>query len=220
MKNKITFIFAVLGTLTLAACDNKELRKDISDFVANFSLEGAVEQYKKVKMEKVIDVNDAGKLSKQVETITFDVTNVETPEYRHVADQYEGEMLVNTSESYLLYEGDKIYLIENEKKEVTLEEAHNLIQRFFYTITDQSGTLHDGGYYYGDIIINSAYYYQNSITIDENEKTLTWVRNFTDKGVENQTTTIVDEVGMLKSKTVKSEKGNQMVTTTINIQQI
>ena len=219
MKTK-SFIIPLLVGISLISCNKKELRADIEKFISNFSLEVAVEHYKKVDMVRTVNVDDGQIKTKQVETITFDVTDVNKPQYRHQIDDYTEENLTNTSVSYLEYVDETIYYIANSNRsETTLEKAHELIQRFFYTKTALDGTVHDGGYYRGDMLINSAYYIQNNITIDEEQETMVVDKDVVDaQGVNTKSHEVIDKYGMMTYKKTTSSKDEKSSITEINIQ--
>ena len=226
MKRFISTVLTCVSLLALGACNKQiKLREDIADFIENFSLTQAVEAYKKVEMIKEIYTNDNGVIGLKRETITFDVNEVTHPEYRYETKEYEGETLVKTSEEYLLYEEETIYLMHGgEKREYTLEQAHALIQNFFYKKTYLDGTYHTDGYYYGDIISRSAVDYQRYITIDvENELLL--FKGQSQNKANNETVTrsselVIDKLGMLIKNVAIAKSDTKESKTEINIKNI
>lgn len=217
MKSKTLVIFSVFACM-LASCSKNELRPDIAEFILNFNVENAVANYKKVEMRKVTDINDNGEISKTVETITFDVNDVEAPQYRKEINEIKGEITTRTTLNYISYEEDKIYFVSNESKsEMTLEGAHAIVQTFFYTSTALDGQYHEGGYYNGDVIKNIAYNYQNFIRIDEENESLILEYSKVESGIKRSVKQIHDKWGMWKEYIASASRDNQSAVTTITV---
>ena len=218
MKTRNLVLLTLLTCFTFSSCNKKELRSDIQEFVSDFKLETAVEHYKKVEMNRVVETNDNGSLTKEIETLTFDINDVNKPLYHHQIDTYKGEELQNTSMSYLEHVDEKIYYVANSStEEMSLEEAHNLIKSFFYSKTYLDGQYHDRGYYYGDILLNNIYEYQNFVTINEEQTLLTIEISRTQDGVLRKSKIVVDKFGMIVQNIASAKRDNQESTTTISI---
>ena len=221
------FVILLVSIFTLSACNQKVLRSDIAKFIENFSLTKAVEAYKEVEMTKVVTVNDLSKLTITEETISFNVKDVNNPIYNHTYYEKENGETVKTTIEYFLKENDKFYLVSNEvKSEITLESAHNIIQQFFYKETYLDGEYHSGGYYYGDVIKNSCYDYQNQITIDAENDLYRFSACTVDRSggvnVDRCSEMVVDNLGMLIKNvaSAKSQSDAREAKTEINIKKI
>ena len=226
MKRRV-FLLLLLPLVCVTSCKQKELRKDIADFIANFSLEAAVQAYKVVEMNKVLTVNDGNKITVTNEKISFDVSDINTPQYTHTTEVYENETLIKTSMESLVYENDELYYqVADKKYAYTLEQGHSLIEKFFYTETALDGSYHNGGYYYGDVIAHSCYDYQNQITIDQENNLFIQEGSTTSSSdgvnVKRTSKVIVDKVGMLISNyaNAKSQSDDREVTTEITIKNL
>lgn len=219
MKSKTLVIFSVFAFM-LTSC-NKELRADIAEFISNFSLENAVENYKKAQAVVVLDVDKHDEIYKTIETTTIDISDASAPQYRHQTDRYEGKEyeFKSTTVTYLSYEEDKIYFVVNDdsKSEMSLEEAHKMVKTFFYKETALDDQYHNRGYYHGDNFRNSAYYYQNYITIDQENELLLFELNRSDSRAEESSKIVLDKWGMMLENIAIARSGDEAVSTTITV---
>ena len=206
----------------LTSCNKKEIRSDIAEFIASFSVEEAVESYKKTEMNKTQTVLKDGEKTVTIETINFDVTDPYDPQYHHHSDKYVNDVLTESVDQYLKHENDAYFGVINEVEyEYDLEKCHDLIRQFFYKNTYLDGTYHADGYYYGDIVKGSIEDYQNYITIDEEKQNLTFshCQNQTQNGMDVRrcSTFVVDALGMLNYNLATTSAGQNEARTEITI---
>ena len=226
MKNKFLKLLPIL-IISLTSCTQEiPLREDIEEFICTFSLSEAVKEYKKAEATKEVYINDGEKITTQEEKISFDVNDVNHPIYSHTLKAVEkGREFITKSEEYLFYEENKIYLISNEsKQEYTLEDAHKLVERFFYKEVLLDGTYHNRGYYYGDIVTASCRDYQNFIDIDIENQLLHFKAehiNISDgENVKNISEFYVNKLGMLTKNVATAKSDTKEMTTTINVYKV
>ena len=206
----------------LTSCNKKELRSDIAEFIASFSVEEAVESYKKTEMNKTQTVLKDGEKTVTIETIDFDVTDPYNPQYHRHSDKYVNEVKTESIDQYFKHENDDYFVIINDVEyKYDLEKCHDLIRQFFYKAVYLDGTYHEPGYYYGDMIKASALDYQNYISIDEEKQELTFsncqnqIQNGED--VRRCSTFRVDALGMLTYNLAVTSVGANEARTEITI---
>ena len=222
MKRRLFTTILILVTTLLNSCNQKEIRSDIAEFIASFSVEEAVEAYKKTKMEKVQNIDDGENITKITQTIVFDVSDANNPLYESVTKTYVNEELTTTSSLFLKQENGNYYIVLNGQESLsTLEKNHEIVREFFYKDVYLDGTYHEGGYYYGDMIRGSIEDYQNFITVDNENATLTFSRcvNQTSNGVDVKRCSrfILDNLGMMLYNLASAEGDNKLSTTEIII---
>lgn len=188
--------------MLLTSCNKKEIRSDIAEFIASFSVEAAVEAYKKTEFNKTQTVNKDGDKTVTIETINFDVTDPYNPQYHRETLKYVNDVLTESTDQYIKHENDQFFMVINEVEyDYDLEKCHDLIRQFFYKNTYIDGTYHTDGYYYGDIVKGSIEDTQEFMTVDEETELLTfsYCKNSTVQGEEVRecSTFKVDKLGML-----------------------
>ena len=185
MKKTIIFLSAFLPLLT--SCKTVQIRSEISEFLASFSLDESIKTYLEGGLEKISITTEEGVgIIKEVETLSFNVKNASDPHYKKVITTYKDNEIVDTSSEEIIKENDIFYLYEiskdkSEKNEKTLEECHDLVKKFFYTQTAFEGTYHSGGYFYGDYIKQGIEYFQPYVTIKDELYTYEYSEETKDK---------------------------------------
>ena len=222
MKRRTFAIISILAMTLLTSCNKKEIRSDIAEFIASFSVEEAVESYKKTEMNKTQTVTKDGELTVTIETINFDVTDPYNPQYHRHSDKYVNEVKTESNDQYIKHEKDAYFVVINDiEYEYDLEKCHDLIRQFFYKNTYLDGTYHADGYYYGDMVKGSIEDYQNYMTIDEEKHNLTFshCQNTIQNGedVRRCSTFIVDTLGMLTYNLAVTSAGENEARTEITI---
>lgn len=165
-RKDITLLTLVISLLT--SCKASQIRSDISNFIASFSLEESVKSYLVAgyQMDKILIQN--GQETKTVETVNFNVSDVSNPQYLKKKTVYQNGVLESEETSYILREEERFYYVSSEGKQAkSLQECHDIIEKFFYTETMFENTFHRGGMYYGDQVKQGIEYYQPYVTIDE-----------------------------------------------------
>lgn len=207
----------------LSSCNKKEIRSDIAEFIASFSVESAVEAYKKVEMSKTTRVDNLGDKTLTTETISFDVTDPYKPIYHDHSETYRNDVLDKTNDTYFKIENEQYFvIIDDVEYEYTLEKCHDLIRQFFYKRVILDGTYHEPGYYYGDMVKGSIYEYQNHMEIDQEKKSLTFSYCYNQKAgsgedVKRCSKFILDEFGMLNYNLASDTAEGKSVETEIII---
>ena len=216
-------LFPLLTVALLTSCNVKpELRKDIKQFISNFSLANAVEHYKTghaVSTKETIEGNNS---TKEVEEITYSCLDDVHPTYLKVVTNFENG--VETSKDTLEFveiEGQYYLLTNGVYEESSLKECTKLITSFFYKKVEVDGSYHTQGYYYGDYIrevapvlqkyvtidtVNELYNYEYSVTESKDGETVNMAQKYS-----------VDKWGMLVSNHVLTESSNKTIARSIYV---
>ena len=223
MKRRTIASIFILAMTLLSSCNKKEIRSDIAEFIASFSVESAVEAYKKVEMTKTIKVDNLGDKTYTLETINFDVSDPYNPIYHDHSETYKNDVLSETNDTYFKIENEEYFIVINKVEyEYTLEKCHDIIRLFFYKRVILDGTYHEPGYYYGDMIKGSIYEYQKYMEINSENNTLKFnycynQRAGTGENVKRCSTFIVDDLGMLNYNLASDTAEGKSVETEIVI---
>ena len=222
MKRRTFAIIFILAMTLLTSCNKKEIRSDIAEFIASFSVEEAVESYKKTEMNTTQTVTKDGESTVTIETINFDVTDAQDPQYHRHSETYVNDTLTELIDQYIKHENDAYILVINESEyDYDLEKCHELIRQFFYKNTYLDGTYHADGYYYGDMVKGSIEDYQDYIIINQDIQKLVFshCQNQTQNGrdVRRCSTFHVDALGMLTYNFAVTTAGEDEARTEITI---
>ena len=221
---KRTVIAMCLSAISLlTSCNGHTLRSDIAKFIASFSLNDAIQAYLEggYTSTKVEDVE--GKETKTVETFSFNVKDVNKPEYSKTVKVYEDDSLTSDVREELVIRDEKYYLQKTGQAdiEITLQDCHSYVEKFFYKETMFDGTYHVQGMYYGDYINQSAEYFQNYITIDQDKNLYIFEANV--EGVVDGKDTkqyekyVVNSWGMLDNLNSIMKNGTNSITQSIEV---
>ena len=220
---KLRFIATPLVLVSLLSSCGKELRSDIKDFVASFSLSESMSEYKHAGYTNVKETFKDGVKTLENTTLNFNVTDVENIEYhlKTITKIDEGEEKIY--EKFISKNEDKYLLNETEKDpvEYSVENINLLVQDFFYKATMYEGGYHYNGMYYGDLILETAKDLQEFVQIDaENE--LYVFHHLTKGKVEGVSSSVeqyysVNKLGMLVKNISKQSKGNDYINQEINV---
>ena len=169
VKRRIIGLFA-LPILLLNSCNQQSLRSDIKQFIASFSLEESIKEYQEAGYDslEVITVEGEG-TTKTEESIRFNVKEDSPNYYHYLHKEYvNDELMVHKFIDIEEDNGKFIYHSETvDSKEITAAEMSNIVIKFFYKTTTGDIDFHNYGCYYGDIVKESAYSFQNYTTIDQ-----------------------------------------------------
>ena len=201
-------ILVPISLLLLVSCNQKVLREDVKNFIANFSLENSMNEYKEAGYESLAEVSDGKDITKTKEKLDFNIKDESNITYSYFHKEYKNEELTSeTTVSISTVESKYIYSDKDGEKEISLDEVKKVVSKFFYT-TDEYD-FHNYGCYYGDIINESAYDFQNVTTIDDEAGLLT-IEYSTKLSNENATAKqkiVANKLGMLVSNDFEI-KGN------------
>ena len=163
-------VFPIFFVTLLTACHVKpELRKDIKEFVSQFSLKAAMEQYKTGGYTSTKETRQIGQNTlKEVIEMEFSIIDDEHPTYVETTTNYENDEISSQVEVRFVEQDDEYYISTNgELKKSSLKEYKKYITRFFYKKVDLDGQYHTQGFYYGDYLKEVAPNLQNYVTIDQ-----------------------------------------------------
>ena len=206
---------SILPILLLASCKQKILRSDIANFIASFSLENSIEEYKEAGYTRTQEVIEDGVSTVIAETMSFNVKNLPTLSYSYTylktVDKEEKERKftkVTTENEKYFYESELV-----NKRECTLEEADQEIIKFFYEYSEYD--FHKFGCYYGDIVTESAYSFQNYTTIDEENRLYKLNLDYFDQSINAnyKQSLIVNSLGMLVENSFEITAGENKSST-------
>ena len=222
MKLKYIATSLVMVSL-LSSCNKKELRSDIKEFVASFSLSESIETYKHAGyISKKETFKDGVKTLENI-SLNFDVRDMENPSY-----EYKKITKINDGDEQILEKSltkieNKIYFLETNKEavEYSIEQVQNLILDFFYTETLLEGSYHCNGMYYGDLVLETARDFQEFVTIDA-DNSLYVFYHLKKMTVEEKDSSIeqyysVNKLGMLVKNISNQSKGEDYIKQEINV---
>ncbi len=217
------FLFPTVVLIALTSCGSKpELRKDIKEFVSNFSLKGAMDAYQKGGYTYRVETNNSeGKVVEYIE-MEFSYLDALHPSYTKTTTNYVNDVETSKEEIVFVEQDEKYYISTNgELEESSLDDCSELIKKFFYEKTQIDGEYHTQGWYYGDYLLQVAPVLQKYITIDqENELYLYSYEVETTQGGSNVTywqNYSVNKLGMLVENHVFAENKNESRKTDIYV---
>lgn len=218
-RTKILLVITFLSLLS--SCQDNYIRSDIKEFIASFSLEDSVKEYKNAGYIKTTSVDNNGKKSQTVENLSFNVTDAAHPKYQKEVKEYEEEVLKETKIEKVTEEDGKFYFtsFEGEKTEYSLAQVHELVEDYFYT-TVEATVVHLGGMYYGDYIRQIISAAQQYVTIDTEHSLYVYDvgdthTNETGDEVRQHQTYSINKLGMLVKNFLSRERDYLKVITEI-----
>ena len=205
MKRSIMYL-PLVGMMLLTSCGEREIRSDIKEFIASFSLEDSVRAYQEAGYETVTIVTRNGHQEKTVETFDFDIKDASHPQYKTSEITYVDEEKTGEVTNRIIEENDTFYYeVNGEKnKEMSLEECHELIRKFFYKTTMYDGSIYLRGMYYGDLVKQVVPAVQDLVKIDEEKGLYIYSagqikKNNDNEEVHVEQTYSVNRLGMLEN---------------------
>ena len=195
----------LLLTAALVSCAGKPpLRKDVAEFIAQFSLETAMEQYKIGGYESTKIKTEDGVTTKEIETLEYTYTDLEHPTYRQEATIYKDDVVYSSQIVEFVQNEDGDFLSKNgELTPSSVKECHDLITKFFYKTVDIDGQYHTQGFYYGDYLKEVAAGLQKFVTIDQENQLYIMYYSVTERKTDILQNYIVNKWGMLQENHVK-----------------
>lgn len=217
---KLRKLFVVISTVSLlASCSQNNLRSDIAEFIASFSLEDSIKAYLEAGYieTKIATENDT--VTKTVLKFDFNVKDALHPQYKKVTSTFINENLDNEVVEEIKEENDKFYFYKTgeETSEYSLEQVHSLVEKFFYQKVELE-TIHLYGMYYGDYIKQIVTSLQSLVTIDTERDLYCYAAKRTylnDKNIKvfEEQSYEVNRLGMLtKNDLVRSTDSLSVVT--------
>ena len=199
MKRRfITVLFSVISLLT--SCGKNNLRSDIIEFIASFSIVSAKENYLTGSYERIDISEENGVINKVVTNMQMSRKDEDNLAYDYSKITYENEEVKSSLHKYVEKREDKYFFInEGAETEKTKEEVGFLTLEFFYTSSTEG--IYTGGMFMGDAFREILPDIQDNVKIDNENKLLVYsyvnhmVEN--DKEVTITQTMVLDEFGML-----------------------
>ena len=169
-KHIATLLLAI--PLLISCSKNIPLRSDIENFIASFSLENSMQEYREVSYSATKNQYLENVHSEVVTSLDFNVKNIEEGviQYHRNVKTFEEGVLADELDAQITKENDKyFYIVNNEKFERTIDECIDIIEKFFFeeTMTDY---YHYNGNYYGDLVLETCRYNQEFVTIDQEKE--------------------------------------------------
>ena len=222
MKRRfITILIPVISLLT--SCARNNLRSDIIEFIASFSIDLALEHYPEgsYKREDIsIENNVTSKIVTEMSMSRLDDNNL-TYDFSKIT--YEDEVEKSNIHRYVEKNNEKyFYISEDGKIEKTVEQIKTLTLDFFYTSSTEG--IYTGGMFMGDAFREILPDIQDNVTIDSENKLLvySYVNHMTEENKEVTITQSVslDEYGMLVKDDLKKESDLGVFETHIEVKKL
>ena len=205
MKRRfIAIIIPVISLLT--ACAKNNLRSDITEFIASFSIDLAVANYPKASYTREDISVTENVTSRIVKKMAIDRTNEDNMVYDYQEITYENNEEKSNVHRYIEKKDEKyFYIDENGETERSKMQVNTLINTFFYTSSDEE--IYTGAMFMGDAFREILPNIQDLVEIDSENKILvySYVNVMTDeeKEVRIDQTVTLDQYGMLKKEDMK-----------------
>ena len=224
--NRSLIVISLIAMPLLNACSPVEIRSDIKEFVASFSLADSIEAYKEAgyTSDKKTMIN--GVLFTEKIDFYYNVKDPENPSYEMTTTSKSGTEEEKIVKNFLEVKDGEIFYIEGEKDPVSYsqEQVVELIKPFFYKQTMYDGAYHSDGMYYGDFILEIVRELQAFVTIDtENELYCFNHSSKEDKdGVHSEIEIhySVNKLGMLTKNISRVQNGRDYVDQEINVYKV
>ena len=205
MKRRfITILIPVISLLT--SCGKNNLRSDIIEFIASFSIDLAIQNYPAASYSREDISVENGVTSKIVTTMSIDRKNSDNLTYDFSKITTENDIEKSNLHRYVEKNDEKyFYVSEDGKVEKTKEQVNTLLNDFFYTSSTEG--IYTGGMFLGDAFREILPDIQDLVTIDNENKLLvySYVNLMTDenKEVKIEQTVTLDQYGMLVKEDMK-----------------
>lgn len=198
MKRRI-LPFTLLA-VSLLSCNQVQLRSDISDFIASFSLVSSLEKYRESRYLLTITSVEGSDTIYQEDNFSFNVKDDENITYKFTSvKKKNGEVLSSINEE-IKKSGDEYYYYKNDEDpiEKTVSEIKNdYIKKFFYK--DSSLDIYTQGMYIADWLKSVIVDIQDCVTINQEKHQLTYnkPRELKDNELDFEEIMVVDSLGMI-----------------------
>ena len=212
---------ALVALALLTSCKKVQIRSDIANFIASFSLEDSVKAYLEGGYDQVSITTIGNEVTKEIIHFSFNVKDNTKPEYQKSVTTYKNDVLEKEVKEEIIIIDNKYYFIdENGQVEYTLEDCHKKVEKFFYEEESFEGTYHSRGMYRGDYIKQGIEYFQPYATVSEDQSLLTFdikEESFDENGFKYTLNSVysVNTLGMLVEQNVTGVK--EGTTKTLNL---
>lgn len=208
--------------LLLSSCA-KELRSDIKEFVASFSLSQSMSTYKhagytSVKISEVDGVKTEENIS-----LSFNTLDEENLTYNFTKKTKINDGEENIFQKFLTRNEGRYFLNETDKEpvEYSVDQINLLVQEFFYKNVMYEGTYHCNGMYYGDLILETIQELQGFVEIDQEKQWYIFSHKTSGK-VDGKDSSVeqyysVNKLGMLIQNISKQSYGSNYINQEINV---
>ena len=208
--------------LLLSSCA-KELRSDIKEFVASFSLSESMSTYKhagytSVKISEVDGVKTEENIS-----LSFNTLDEENLTYSFTKKTKINDGEENIFQKFLTKNDGKYFLNETDKEpvEYSISQINLLVQEFFYKNVMYEGTYHCNGMYYGDLILETIQELQGFVEINQEKEWYIFSHKTSGK-VDGKDSSVeqyysVNKLGMLVQNISKQSYGSNYINQEINV---
>lgn len=219
LRKIVTSLFMVL---LLSSCA-KQLRSDIKEFVASFSLSQSMSTYKhagytSVKISEVDGVKTEENIS-----LSFNILDEENLSYNFTKKTKINDGEENIFQKFLTKNDGKYFLNETDKEpvEYSVDQINLLVQEFFYKNVMYEGTYHCNGMYYGDLILETISELQGFVEIDQEKQWYIFSHKTSGK-VDGKDSSVeqyysVNKLGMLIQNISKQSYGSNYINQEINV---
>lgn len=220
--NKKKVCALIIASTLLCSCNTRTLRSDIADYIASFSLQNAVDTYLEGRYILTNEYTENGEYTKDEEIFYFSVKDVDNFLYEKVTKTYDkDEKVIEEKNEHLEKENNEYYIVKNENKSKLSgnDEAYSYIEKFFYTKVLLEGSVHQGGMYYGDYVIQTAPSYQDYVKIIDDLYTFDaqYKINENEMSVYIHQTYQVNSIGMLVNNHLTMESDEITVVTNLTV---
>ena len=218
---KRRFVALTLTAISLlSSCAKNNLRSDIVNFIASFSIELALQNYPKGSYVRE-DISLENEVThKEITSMKMSREDDQNLVYDYFKITYEGEEIKSSFHKYISKEEEKYFYFEGEQKiEKSVELVRNLTLEFFYTSSTEG--IYTGGMFMGDAFREILPDIQDNVTIDSENKLLvySYVNHMVEenKEVTISQTMILDEYGMLVKDDLVKESNLSRFETHIEV---
>ena len=222
MKRRfITILIPVISLLT--SCARNNVRSDIKEFIASFSIDLAMENYPAASYsrEDISIENDV--TSKILTTMSIDRKDADNLMYDYTKITLENNEEKSNIHRYIEKNDNKyFYITEDNSVEQTTEWVSNLLNDFFYTSSKEG--IYTGGMFMGDAFREILPDIQDLVTIDSENKLLVYsyvnLMNDQNKEVKIEQTVTLDQYGMLVKEDLKKTSDLGVYETHIEVKKL
>lgn len=229
MKRRL--LFPILITTALLTSCNRNIRSELSNYIASFSLQESMSTYLESGFTiTTVEIKDEIKTT-WVDETKFNKKDADNLFYQHIFTTYDSEdNVVKLEMTTYQKNGDKYYKIDSDldgtksETEASSGTINSLIEKFFYEDAQLDGIVHLKGLYYGDYIKQIIPNYQNLYTVNE-DGLLQFEASQKDVNKYGNDYTIhqkyeVNKIGMLERNYLERSTENLTVYKTIDVYKV
>lgn len=229
MKTKVFATLIVIPLLASCTIRTVELRSDIKEFIASFSLDYAMEEYKSAHFEsdEIMFYYGTNKKVEEIKIIDFDYRDENNLSYTlHKTVFEDDEEISNDIYQLRKDDNDKYYYGVDDGEEIDETGVKRLFTDFFYTKISTDGAYHSHGQYYGDYLQDSSPILQDYVTIDLDQNLYIFDYEFNNSETEDLKQKIdkqryeVNEIGMLVNNYRYKKENGSYYQNTISVKRI